>query len=228
MSKPHVLLPVGLFIVLGLSIATAETPTDQPAGGVAALNEKARASTPAEREARIRAALDAATQVEFIDNPLKEGMEFLADLHSIQILLDENALTQADIAIDEPINQTLNDISLRSALHIMLEPLGLTYVIEDEVLKITTRDAAAKKLQTRIYDVRALERSGLEPEALVRLITSTIDFGNWRDDGRSPVVETIPGGLLVAQTETVHEKIVELLAELTAFAANAADDEARP
>ena len=38
-------------------------------------------------------------------------------------------------------------------LRIILEPLGLTYVIEDEVMKITTSLAAEEKLSVRVYPV---------------------------------------------------------------------------
>jgi hypothetical protein len=57
------------------------------------------------------------------------------------------------VAIDEPINRTLSGITLRSAMKIILEPLGLTYIIEDEVMKITTIIAADEKLSSRVYPV---------------------------------------------------------------------------
>jgi hypothetical protein len=91
--------------------------------------------------------------IEFIDTPLKDAMDFLADAHDITIIMDEQALTEEGVAIDEPLNRTLSGITLRSALKIILEPLGLTYVIEDEVMKITTIIAAEDKLSTRVYPV---------------------------------------------------------------------------
>jgi len=47
----------------------------------------------------------------------------------------------------------LSGITLRSALKILLQDLQLTYVIEDEVMKITTVDLANERLSTRVYPV---------------------------------------------------------------------------
>ena len=45
--------------------------------------------------------------------------------------------------------KNLKGASLKSALRLMLGELGLTYVIQDEVLLITTKEAAEQKLETR-------------------------------------------------------------------------------
>lgn len=108
-------------------------------------------SSPAEE--RIQRALDETTTVEFIDTPLVDAMDFIADLHDIMIILNEPRLLEEGISTDTPITQVLSGISLRSALKIILEPEGLTYVIEDEVMKITTQIDADEKLSTRVYPV---------------------------------------------------------------------------
>jgi uncharacterized membrane protein YgcG len=104
-------------------------------------------------EVRIEAALDETSEVEFVDTSLKDAMDFLGDLHKITIILNETALSEEGIGTDEPITQVLTGISLRSTLKIILEPLGLTYVIEDEVMKITTEIDAEEQLSTRVYPV---------------------------------------------------------------------------
>ena len=50
-------------------------------------------------------------------------------------------------------NLVLSGITLRSGLKILLQDLQLTYVIEDEVMKITTVDLANERLSTRVYPV---------------------------------------------------------------------------
>jgi hypothetical protein len=116
-------------------------------------------------EARIRAELDNTTNVDFFDTPLKDAMEYLADLHGIVIILDDPALQDEGIQTDVPITQSLSGISLRSALRIILQQHQLTYIIEDEVMKITTELAAEDetRMQTRIYPVGDLV---LTPDAL--------------------------------------------------------------
>lgn len=133
-------------------------------------------------EQRIQAALrdPQGVEIEFIDTPLKDAMEFVADAHNITILIDEVALTEEGIAIDEPINRTLSGIKLDSALKIILRPLGLIHIVEDEVLKITTAEAADAKGVTRVYNTGYLKQVGVEPDALAKTIQATIQPEQWR------------------------------------------------
>ncbi len=109
-----------------------------------------------ENEQKISRALDSETSLEFPDNTLKEVVDFIQQLHNIPIRLDEQALTDAGLDAETRINLVISGISLRSALKLMLENVNgtpLTYVIEDEVMKITTEEKALEKYQTRVYPV---------------------------------------------------------------------------
>ena len=107
-------------------------------------------------EQRIQRALSEPTEVAFNDNPLEEALNYLKDLHGIEIWIDKEALSADGIATDQQVNLNLSGISLRSALRLLLEPLLLTYVIEDEVMKITTQVKADEKMSTRVYPVADL------------------------------------------------------------------------
>ena len=106
-------------------------------------------------EERIRAALEEPTEVEFIDLPLQDCLNFLKDFHNIEIVVMKADLEAEGVETDTPINLTLSGISLRSALKLMFEGHGLPikYVIEDEVLKITTEAYAGAARTTRVYPV---------------------------------------------------------------------------
>ncbi|NOX56272.1 MAG: hypothetical protein GXP27_17880 [Planctomycetes bacterium] len=108
-------------------------------------------STPTEE--RIVAALDQQTEMEFVETRLADVITYFSELHNIPIIIDNEALAEEGITTDTPINLVLSGIMLRSALKIILEPLGLNYVIEDEVMKITTQTKAEETLQTRVYPV---------------------------------------------------------------------------
>ena len=104
-------------------------------------------------EERISAQLDKPTEIDFQDQPLTDVISFLADFHQIPIILDTDALTAEGIQTDVPVTRTLTGVKLRSALKIILQPLNLSYVIEDEVMKITTLEIEKNRLQTRVYPV---------------------------------------------------------------------------
>ena len=86
-------------------------------------------------EKHITAELDKQTELAFDDTPLTDVVTFLADYHNIPIIIDAEALTKAGIATDTPVTRTLTGVKLRSALKVILQPLNLGYVIEDDVLK---------------------------------------------------------------------------------------------
>jgi hypothetical protein len=107
-------------------------------------------------EERIYEALNTTTSLEFPGNPLQDVVDYIAEIHNIPILLDEQSLSEAGISPDEEISLVISGITLRSALRLMLENVAgvpLDYVIEDEVMKITTLEIAEGRLQTRVYPV---------------------------------------------------------------------------
>jgi len=104
-------------------------------------------------EVKIRGALSKPTTVEFLDLPLEDCLTFLREYHNINIFVDRATLIDEGVALDQPITLRLAGLSMRSVLKLLLEPLQLTYVIEDEVMKITTSAKAGEKLSTRVYPV---------------------------------------------------------------------------
>ncbi|MEQ8786790.1 MAG: hypothetical protein RIC55_10850 [Pirellulaceae bacterium] len=104
-------------------------------------------------EQRIFEELEKDTTLEYIETPLSDVIDYLEDLHNIQIELDTPALDAVGIGSDTPITRNLKGISLRSALRLMLSDLDLTYMVRDEVLQITTTDRAAENLITKVYPV---------------------------------------------------------------------------
>ncbi len=108
-------------------------------------------------EQKIRKALEQETSLEFPDNTLKEVLDFIEEKHGFTIDLDRQTLEDAGVTDDTRINSlVISGITLRSAFNLMLADVGgieLTFVIEDEVMKITTVEKEAEKYQTRVYPV---------------------------------------------------------------------------
>ena len=155
-------------------------------------------------ERKIEATLNEHTSLEFIDTPLSDAVSFIADRHWITILIDKQALDEAGASTDTPINLTLSGITLHSALNNMLKPLDLTYVIEDDVMKITSQHAAQERKEIRVYPVQDLIAAGFEPAALKRII----------EQGTKGNVEPLPGFLVIKGSQQMHRKTAELLKQL--------------
>ncbi|CAK9081895.1 unnamed protein product, partial [Durusdinium trenchii] len=103
-------------------------------------------------EQKIYDALDQITNVEFPGNPLTDVIDYISSQHGIPIIIDEVELQNDGRSGDDEVELVLSGITLRSALKLLLEPLALTYVIEDEVMKITTELVVALVVVNRVAD----------------------------------------------------------------------------
>lgn len=180
----------------------------------------AESKTASEQRARISAALDGETAIDFHEAPLSEVVTFLHDIHDIPIVLDIRAMDEVGLASDVPITVNLKGISLRSAMRLVLRNLGLTYIVADGVLQITTPESAESRLLQHVYFVDDLaEPSSKGPSRLSdlsKLMTHTIACDSWEEQGGPGVIVPLDhlGVLVVSQTTDVHEQIADLIVTL--------------
>ncbi len=166
--------------------------------------------------------LDKKSGFDFLETPLSDACDFISEEHNISIIIDGNALDEIGVATDEPITMSLDDVSLRSALHLILEPLDLAYTIHDEVLMITSADEAAEQLDTRIYftsDTSPSSDDFVPAKDLVKMLTQLVEQDTWEELGGHGVAMEFPGDpsrLIIRQTQRVHEKVDEFLYEIRA------------
>ncbi len=104
-----------------------------------------------ESRAEILHHLDALTDLEFADTPLSDVVDYIKNKHKFEIQLDSKGLTDAAVDPSAPVTKSVKGISLRSALRLILEEFDLTYAIQDEVLKITSKEKADEVLITQVY-----------------------------------------------------------------------------
>jgi hypothetical protein len=197
-----------------------------PGGNDSEVTRSPVSNSAAEQEIK-RKLLTNTTLLEFPDGtPLKDAIDFVADKHRIPVMFDSAALKDSGL---NPSTTTLppfalKDISLRAALNHMLSPYGLTHLIKDDLLLITTKDKAATMLETRLFDVRdlAMRETDLngtpEFDSLVEMIRQTVNPQSWdKMGGQCSVAPFGNNGvcaLVVVQTYDGQEQIESLLAEL--------------
>ena len=111
---------------------------------------------PGTAEERILSELKVLTEIDFLEMPLSEAIEYLEEVHDIQIEFDTAALDELAIDTSVTVTRQLEGITLKSALRLFLNDLELTYVIRDEVLMITSQERAAEEAITKVYPVADL------------------------------------------------------------------------
>ena len=98
----------------------------------------------------------------------------------------------------------------------MLEEFDLSFVVQDEALKITSKEKADEILTTKVYAVGDLLDSRGNYGQVMRIITNTIQPDSWNDNGGPGSIDVFPPGkgLVVSQKYDVHEEIDELFVKL--------------
>jgi hypothetical protein len=155
---------------------------------------------------------------------LKDAIEYVGDKFKIEVQFDGNGLR--DVAIDPtatPVDATVKNVALRSALDLMLSQFNLTFVIKDEVLLITSRDKASTMLETRLFDVRDIVMgAGENPtatfEPLLDAVRMSVNPPSWDINGGPCTLMSFNSngicGLIVVQTYHGQEQVENLLAQL--------------
>ena len=166
---PRRAVAAGFLTLLPLLAGVGLAPASEPW-------PSARLST-GETEERILEALDAKTSVQFVETPLTDVLTTLERQHDIEIELDNKALDIAGIGSERPISRVLNSVSLRSALGLMFDAHGLSYIVRNEVLLITTIESARNHPEVRMYNVAELLQDGEKAHTVARLLQHA--FGPW-------------------------------------------------
>lgn len=109
------------------------------------------------QEEEIRKKLSTSVEVRFENRPLGDVLKTLSTVTGVPIFVDEQALSAARLTLDEPVNLDLQQqVMLKSALKLILNKYDLTWMIQDEVLKITSPEQKRSNVRTVPYKVADL------------------------------------------------------------------------
>jgi len=168
------------------------------------------------------------SEFDFEQTPLTDLVEHVVHAHKMNVVLDSIALENESIdASTTAVTFSVKGIPLGQALSLLLERLGLTWILEGDYVRITTKQFAEGRLVVGVYPVGDLAESREGPYAgntlrdssrLIATITNTIAPKTW-SAGRGSILPIESGrfnGLVVLQTDAVHRQIAALLTQLRA------------
>jgi general secretion pathway protein D len=110
-----------------------------------------------EREIEIDKKLKTSVSLDFTKAPLSKVVDYLGKIAEINMYLDPKGLAEEGVTTDTEVTiEVRHEIMLKSALNLILQPLHLSYVVKDEVLKITSEQGCDNEVYTRTYNVADL------------------------------------------------------------------------
>jgi len=118
-------------------------------GGIPIINKS-------DKNKEIEHSLSKHVRLNFTDTPLEQVLDDLRSWHNINIVPDLPAIESEGISLKRPVSIKLEDVSLKSALNMILHQAHLIWVIKDEVLQVTTEHQANGTLETRTFQVTDL------------------------------------------------------------------------
>ena len=144
--------------------------------------------------------------------PLSQVAQRLSDEFKLAILINAADLETEGVDPDTPITVELPPCSLREALGIMLQPLGLTYRVREAGIEITTESAVDDGDGTlRCYDLSYIYNNSANVGSVVHTITESIEPDSWLENGGSSTISMIGSMMVVSSPDTTHFKIEDLL-----------------
>ena len=170
---------------------------------------------------RISNELRKKTQLDFIDAPLVEVVEVLTERHGIPIQFDNAALKANKAEVDAPVTRSLRDVSLASALGLILDEFNLDYMIKHEVLLITSKERVNSTLVTQVYHNKNI---GMQGREFADVVSKTIQPETWRTQAaatatnKAPkqvgVIQVASNAVIIRHSSRVHDEIATLIAKL--------------
>lgn len=164
--------------------------------------------------ARIMSALGDETTQCFIETPLSDAIQQISETHGIPIVIDTRALEEIGLSHEQGVTIDLKNVTLRSYLRLMLRDLDLTYMVKDEVMQITTAEAAEDNLVTEMYVLAP--KFAAKAESLVKILQGTVVPDAWETLGGNSTMYAFDHVLIVSTTSDVQDQVQQFLAELVA------------
>lgn len=147
MSRP-IVLAFALFVAW---CAAPQLCADEPT--VASGPARAKSITESATESTIEAALNKPVTLDVQEVSLQDTLQKLGKQASINIVLDKKGLEDASIDPNTPVTLTAKDSLLRDVLGPLLNDFDLVYAVQDDVLRITSKDRESAIFTTRLYPV---------------------------------------------------------------------------
>jgi len=179
------------------------------------------------KEKAIIKALNTPVTVNFKDSRFEDVIDYLKTLTGQPILVDENALKEANVTYDTTITLKVKGITMRTLLRKILGEYGLAYMIKEETIQVTSALKARETMITRAYNISDIvDTGGLDAlrfgnpgisaiqivqnvNSIIDLIQTSVDPDSWKKNGGQGTVAFHPAtmSLIIRNSAEVHSAL---------------------
>jgi len=191
--------------------ATAQPPaTSEPPGREAIQDEDIDRAVLAQLERKL-------PEVNFDGVGLSDVMDFLRDVSGANLVVEWGHLAAAGVDKNAPVTLRVKNVKFGRVLDLLLSSAGggsvpLGYTIEEDIIRVSTRDHLDSLTDVRAYDVRDIVPVELQIGDLTKMITETVAPETWREGGGSGgTLNASKHKLIVRQTPMNHRQVRDIL-----------------
>jgi hypothetical protein len=219
------------FLAANRDIDKSAVPTDKDIEYPKDWKERTKNRTAAikltAKERAILTALKAPITVNFKNWKFDDVITYLETSLGQTILVDREALKDAEVAYDTPINLNVKNVSARTVLRIVLAQVGLTYIVKDELIQVISKERAKDMMVVRTYYIGDIilnmdpaqamlpllqqqQIQGIEAlknvKQIIDMIQSSVDPQSWQLNGGNGTIsfDARSMSLVIRQSAEVH------------------------
>jgi hypothetical protein len=171
-------------------------------------------------EAKVLKALNSPVTIDLKDSTLEAVINYLKDKTGVEINVPKLILEERNITYQTPVSVSLKDVTLRTVLKKVLADVGLTYIVKEGAIQVTTEERAKQTLTVRTYYIgdllgfapgvrispyaRVIQAQAIND--IIGLIVSSVEPQSWWVNGGPGriVFEPRSQSLIVSQTAEIH------------------------
>src|SRR5262249_50720291 len=166
-------------------------------------------------EAKVIKALSSPITIDMKESTLEAVIGYLKDKAGVDINVPKLILEERNITYQTPVSVSLKDVTLRTVLKKVLADVGLTYIVKEGAIQVTTEERAKQTLTVRTYYIGDL--LGFAPGVrfspyaraindIIGLIVSSVEPQSWWVNGGPGriVFDPVTRSLIVSQTAEIH------------------------
>jgi hypothetical protein len=154
-------------------------------------------------------------EFEFVATPLQEVAQWLSEQTATDFVLNTSEIELGGLVdVDTPITAKGRG-SVREIIRHIMDPLEMTYVVNESNIELTTKDHANEEPRIRFYDLSYILPNSANLTALMAAIEGSVAPLDWDTQGGQSTMSIVGSMLVVSAPDMTHHRIEMMLSNIS-------------